>query len=309
MKKHLYLNNPKNNSPKFKRGRNISRTDDESEDSIETKIINQLKRRSLHSNYETFHRIREGRYARRTIELPIYIDVIEIKFYVTFNQDLKSKFHSTYGLMPMEYKDFNKTVLFEVIDEKGFENFKNHIEYIINSEDDLEYTGKSYNLIALIHEFSFFDKRRMGLSAEGVCISLFHFAQSNAMEQINILIQFLEDSEAKYRLTENSELLYLENPTEETLLLIDRNFDIVKGMTSSKTAKVRPGIYGNVRFEYGFKVFISEDLPIIGIIDTGVTTIDPFEGLVVGTINLTSSNDTDHTGHGTMVAGLAIFGD
>lgn len=308
MRKHFYLNNQKSNSPKFKRGRNYSQTDDKSHDNVESKVIRQPQRRSLHSNYEDFHQMREKRYANRTLELPLYIDVIEIRFYTNFNQDLKTKFNTTYGLMPMEYKDFNKTVLFEVVDEEGFENFKNHIEFIINSKDDLEYSGKSYNLIALIHEFSFFDKRIKSLSAEGVCISLFHFAQSNAFKQKNTLIKFLDDSEANYRLTENSELLYLENATEETLLLIDRNFDIVKGITSSRTAKVRPGMYGDVRFDYGFEVVIPDNLPIIGVIDTGVTTIGPFEGLVVDTINLTSSNDSDHTGHGTMVAGLAIFG-
>jgi hypothetical protein len=56
-------------------------------------------------------------------------------------------------------------------------------------------------------------------------------------------------------------------------------------------------------------VLIPENLTTVGIIDTGINTIEPFNNLIVDDgINITGETDADHSGHGTLVAGLAIFG-
>src|SRR5690606_38280677 len=96
--------------------------------------------------------------------------------------------------------------------------------------------------------------------------------------------------------------------TEAKLQEIANNFDIVQGITSSRPLTVRPGTYGDLRFSYGFTTEIPDNLPIVGIIDTGVNTIEPFENLVLPTINITGQPDQDQSGHGTLVAGLCIFG-
>jgi hypothetical protein len=68
-------------------------------------------------------------------------------------------------------------------------------------------------------------------------------------------------------------------------------------------------MFGSMRIEHGFQVEIPDDLPIVGVIDTGVSPIQPFNNLIEdGTINITGDSNTDISGHGTLVAGLVIFG-
>lgn len=90
-----------------------------------------------------------------------------------------------------------------------------------------------------------------------------------------------------------------------------QNFDVIRVITSAHQVRVRPGIYGTTRRDYGFEVDIPGNLPVVGIIDSGVSNIVPLRDLLTGPMydHTGYGANFDELGHGTMVAGLVAFGD
>lgn len=310
MNKHVYLNNRKNQHSGFNRKRGFTQDADDGNDEQDEPTIKQFQVANLRNYYTAFTQSYENRYTRRTIEFPAYIDLIQVRFFPIFNKDLKNKFFQKYGLLPISYLDFNRTVVFEVVDSSLFESFKTDIEFIISLDEDVPYSGEDHNLIATIYKFSFIDKRSKTNEEESIILSTI---QSASIEVANLqkdrLIQLLNESEISFTSNSNEDLFYINNADSETITRIEQNFDIVQSITSSRALNVRPGMFGTLRMEYGFEVDIPDNLPTVGIIDTGINSIQPFENLIAeGGINITGETDSDHSGHGTLVAGLAIFG-
>lgn len=303
MKKHFYLQNPKSVQLGYRRQRNIAGAEED-----RSKVISQAKIEVFRSFYSAFNGDKETRDRNRTLDLPVVIDYIQIGFYETFNSDLRTKFYRNYGLTPVDYTDFNRTVLFEVEDESSFNTFKEHIEVIIDSDEDLEYGGQDYNLIALISDFSFFDDRLKTYDNEGLIINIVDRNTRASDQQTESLIEFLDDNKIEYDIDESQEFVFIKQMEEVFLNVLNNNFDIIKGILSSRPLTIRPGAYGTMRVEYGFQVEIPENLPIVGIIDTGISEIEPLKDLLVGSINITEETNDDLSGHGTLVAGLAAFG-
>lgn len=306
-KKHVYLNNRRSNKTGFNRKRGFSQEDSPEEQ--EEPTIRQFQIDNLRTNYNSYQRSYESRYANRTIEFPNYIDLVEIRFFPTFNKDLKNKFFNRYGLLPVSYYDFNRTVIFEVINKESFNTFKSDIEFIISQVVDVPYTGENYNIIATIYKFRFIDKRVKTEENGSIILSAI---QSASVDTANLqkqrLRQFLRESDLSFSNNENEDIYYINQISNDNIIKIEQNFDIIQSITSSRALNVRPGMLGILRMGYGFDVELAENLPTVGIIDTGVNKIDPFNNLVEGGINITEDVDNDHSGHGTLVAGLTIFG-
>ncbi|MBL4905789.1 MAG: S8 family peptidase [Flavobacteriaceae bacterium] len=306
--KHVYLNNRKNQQSGFNRKRGFSQ--EETEEELEEPTIKQFQVANLRNYYIDFTQSYESRYTNRTIEFTAYIDLIEIRFFPIFNKDLKNKFFQKYGLLPVSYNDFNRTVVFEVVDQNSFEVFKADIEFIISLDEDVPYSGEDHNLIATIYKFHFIDKRAKTSEEESIILSII---QSASIEIANLqkerLKQFLGEANLSFSTNNNEDLFYLNQASNDIVITIEQNFDIIQSITSSRALNIRPGMLGTLRMEYGFEVEVPENLSTVGIIDTGVNTIEPFNNLIVdGGINITGETDSDHSGHGTLVAGLAIFG-
>lgn len=212
--------------------------------------------------------------------------------------------------MPISYSDFNRTVVFEVVERNSFNVFKADIEFIISLDEDVPYSGEDFNIIATIYKFRFIDKRIETNDEEAIILSTI---QSTSIEIANLqkerLKQFLNETNVSFSTNNNENLFYLNQASKDIVISIEQNFDIIQSITSSRAINVRPGMLGTLRMEYGFEVIVPDNLTTVGIIDTGVNAIEPFNNLIVkGGINITGETDADHSGHGTLVAGLAIFG-
>jgi hypothetical protein len=306
--KHVFLKNKKNLQSGFNRKRGF-KPKEQAEEIVEP-TIKQFQVANLRNNYTAFTQSYESRYTNRSIEFPAYIDLIEIRFFPIFSKDLKNKFFQKYGVLPVSYSDFNRTVVFEVVNENSFDVFKADVEFIISLDEDVPYSGEEHNLIATIYRFRFINKRTKTNENEGIILSAI---QSVSIDVANLqkerLKRFLGNANLPFSTNDNEDLFYLNQVTNDTIISIEQNFDIIQSITSSRALNVRPGMLGSLRMEYGFSVEIPENLPIIGIIDTGINRIEPFNNLIVdGGINITGETDADHSGHGSLVAGLAIFG-
>lgn len=201
MNRHVFINNNKSSHPKFNRQRNVGgskKSEEENQEEIEqndTKIIEEYQKEKLREYNITFYAKRKNRNIKRTIQFSKYIDLIKIKFYNIFNSNLKLKFLEKYGIIPIEYKDFNKTIIFEIVDSSLFEYFKNHIQTIIDSPSGTSYQNKEYNILALIYKFEFIDSkaRILTYNKEGVLLNFIESIDSVSLEQKEILFKYLKE--------------------------------------------------------------------------------------------------------------------
>ncbi len=306
----IYLNNGSAQKIGFKRQRNVNR--EETENTHRT--ISEAKKYHFRIFKESFLAARLARERNRSLDLPRTIDFIKIYFYKSFDNNLHRLFLTKYGITPVEYTDFNRTVLFQIEEEDKFKIFLQHLQTIIDSAVETTYQNAEYNLLVLIERFSFYTSQdrvntsdNNGLSLSLVATHLTEFYTG----QKEILFAKLNQFSIPYTYFETTpDIIEIHQITEEQLAIIINNFDIIKTIVSSRAGKIRPGIAGPVR-EYGFTVTVADNLPVVGIIDTGVTRIDPFsEVLLPAYYNHTHyPAEWDEEGHGTLVAGLVILGD
>ena len=169
-------------------------------------------------------------------------------------------------------------------------------------------------MIALIQDFYYLtsDKRRNSFSTS---LSTFHLTPLLDGQMSNVydsLVSYLTAIEKPFTRSRELPDLEVKNLTSEQAGILLDNFDVIKGMTSSRAGKVRPGTYGNVVREYGFTARADPNNVTVGIIDTGVNRIDPLNALFTGTSHdLTHHGGApfwDESGHGTMVTGLVALG-
>lgn len=319
MNKHIFLSNEKSTHPKFNRQRNVGGGTinvQESQDEVEEtlpKIIEEYQKTNLRLYNLTFYSKRKKRNDTRSIIFPKNIDLIKIHFYNIPDASLRIKFLEKYGINPIEYKDFNKTVVFEIVDTLLFESFKNHINDIVESPNNTSYENKEYNILALIYKFEFIDSRSRILTynKEGILLDFIESVDQIYEIQKAELLKYLNENELNYSYSLNYEsILEIENISREKVQFIADNFDIVKAITSSRTQILSPSYNGPVR-EYGFEINVAENITKVGVIDTGVELISSLEKCILRD-NIDHTNNGafwDEVGHGTMVSGLIILGD
>ena len=95
MNRHVFLNNERSDSPKFNRQRNVggNKNGQQDKDDIEEnvpKVIQEFQKGRLRQFNADFYSKRKFRYENRKMEMPVYIDLIKIKFFniytINFNR-------------------------------------------------------------------------------------------------------------------------------------------------------------------------------------------------------------------------------
>jgi len=310
----VHLANDPTENQGFKKKRGFTKIVEQVEESDAPKVIRLFHQNRLRSSNSNFSRDRSVRNKERSIELLAHIDLVRIHFYSIFQFDLQKKFFGNYGLFGIEYDKFNKSVLFEIVSERKFARLVADIEAFCKAERNSSYEGQSFALVALIHDFDFLgtDHRLADIPERGAVISLINSSQPVSNNQKGLLFKFLEERQVTITYNENyPTLLELGEADSDVINELARNFDIVRAVTSARTIKVRPGEFGDLRREFGFTVTEPAHLETVGLIDTGVTRLEPIRNLITGiSYDHTGMGPYwDESGHGTMIAGLIILGE
>jgi hypothetical protein len=311
--RHLFLKNAPGFNEGFKKTRNI-KTDSKVDSNEEvSKLPSPIQQTTLKKNHRLFIKEREERLRKRSIDVPSEIEYIEIHFFKVFNNELRNLFYSKYGLTIEILEEFNKTVFFEISDTKLFYKFLHDLEDFYNSSPKKSYKGERYNLIPLIHNFSFFSSYNRLKSFDNGLLSFSLMPVHNKLGELlyNALVDKVKSYNKSLSLSNlNPYFFEVDGLSKaETFLLVD-NYDNIKSVTSSHIERRKSGIYGQEIRDYGFTVSSSENLPIIGIIDSGVHRIEPLTDFIT-TINIDLTNTSanwDSCGHGTAVAGMVVLG-
>jgi hypothetical protein len=307
---HLYLKNiiGKRNYINTQRGFG-EKPEDENEEEIISKDYTKQKE-SLHDNWNRFTIEKEARHIKRTIQLPAHLDYILIDFLNDFAYSMKKMYLDKFGLEVIHLSEFNQQVLFYICDEVKFENvFHTLLKEFWESEPDSSPEGHEYNILTFIHSFSFLSTNKIAERFYNGTFTLTLTDGVNIHSKKEAILVFLK----KYIVEQGGDIRFITDNTveifninEHHLLEIADNFDIIQKIHSTPPIRVYPSKYGEIRLDWGFETEFTNSLPIIGIIDTGIRPIKPFDNLIQGSTDLVGNGI--RCNHGTQVASLATFG-
>jgi hypothetical protein len=321
-KPHIKLNSATQKEPAIKMDFNYGFGDQEKQEKEEPNYLPMVE-----SFRGSFARLKSDLLTRRqerneALRIPAHIDHIQIRFQDQFNiSKFYQSWYNDYGLLGVNFSHFNREVLFTVFDQDKFTTLLQDIENFILKEsgenDQAEYRGK----VRFIREFKILTTQdildyEVGVQLMNFKLIEFPVDSEDAITIYNRLQEYLVKNECKYRLIEEIGVLEVYGATQDNIKEIARNFDILLSVTSSLSSVVRPSGLNTVERDYGFEIGNpDEDLPIIGILDTGISNATPLTPILINndSFNLTrSSSFVDNAnggfGHGTSVAALAALG-
>ena len=260
----------------------------------------------------------------KTLNVPHYIDHVVFTFQGQFViSNFFKIYYNNFGLEAVAFYDFGKKGIFAIIDSVKFKVFINEVNKFILKElehkTDLEYENyvlyiASFKLLQIREIVKFRLDQMQGL----VYLSLMNLQLNDRIKTdiLKRLFTFLKDKSLDFKFDEPNDRLELNNPTPEILQEIIENFDIIESATNSAFTTVRPGEFNTVTREQGINIVnAEEDLPIIGIIDTGISSTSAIAPLLINDKSFALNGDPfidvanrNAYGHGTPVAGLAALG-
>lgn len=259
-----------------------------------------------------------------TLEIPYDIDYVMIAFQDQFviNKYFQD-YYNDFGLEATAFYDFAKKGLFAVVDRDKFQSFitnvNNFILHALENNENVQYS----NYVKYISGFKLLKandilKVRLENIGEIVYLSLIDLPLDDAVKQqlVQSLIAYIESSGIAYRYDIENDRIELKNSTPEQIQKIIQNFDIIESVTSSAFTTISPSEFNTVQRQFGFDIQnADEDLPIVGIIDTGIAQQTALAPLIINdtTFTLAGSPLIDQAGrnrlgHGTAVAGLVALG-
>ncbi|MFP5439055.1 MAG: S8 family peptidase [Bacteroidia bacterium] len=262
------------------------------------------------------------RAAERSLEVPSHITNVRIEFHGQFNIiSYFERWYNDFGLIAVSYSKFNTEVLFSVHDRDGFARFTESLDNFIRRElgedQDATYDGK----VRYVKKFTLLtteDIIEIEQPENILICELLEFPLPERDFEIirDSLYQYLDENGLVYRYSENTNTLEIQGATLEQGREIARNFDIIKCVVSSLATLVSPTKFNLPERGYGFEVAPpAENLPVIGILDTGVSIATPLRPIIINdtSFTITGTNPLEDnanmgSGHGTGVAALAALG-
>jgi hypothetical protein len=260
----------------------------------------------------------------KALNVPHYIDHVLFTFQGQFIiSDYFKTYYNNFGLEAIAFYDFGKKGLFAIIDHEKFEEFMNEVYKFIQKELEYETELEYENYVLYIASFKLLQikeivKFRLDQMQGLVYLSLINIPLNEKFktEILQRLFVYLDEKSIEFKFDKPNDRLELNNPTPEILQEIIENFDIIESATNSAFTTVRPGEFNTVTREQGINIVnADDDLPIIGIIDTGISSTSAIAPLVIDDRSFSLNGDPfidtaniHSNGHGTPVAGLVTLG-
>lgn len=255
-----------------------------------------------------------------SLDIPANIEYISITFWDAFNtRDYEKKYINDFGLQPIKYSRYNSVVLFAVINQDKFNYFIKQIELYINSDDPRDEPDLDKKVI-FIREFEFLTTNKIKQYdelKEYLKLNLIDdpFEIETALNEIiQSLNQHLSSLGFQYNINERNRNIEIVGIDQDSLNYILDNFDVFHSVNSPRTGLVIPSKLNVVQRTYGFNISnATEELPIIGVLDTGISDQTPLKDIIINTdesFDLTGTNaKIDNADHGTGVAAFAALGN
>lgn len=323
-KPHVLLNTriQKNDSVKMKYNYGFGEDNNEKEDDKKYDYVHIGQ--NLQRSYTKFNADRAQRIAIRNTALgiPLHVDFVRINFWGQFAvNEYFGRWYGEFGLEVVEVTNFGSSVLFAVTDNNlpRFNLFLSTVHAAIRNAQD--HQGRQYaKLINYIQDFELLTTANIIKTEPTADVFILKIADLLVHNRdVEILIESLQNYLYARHIQHiiNTDIGIIEIYKTEALDLneIINNFDIVLQVTSGRATIIRPDIFNAPTRAYGFEVAAADNLPLVGVIDSGIDDRTPLAPVIVADedLNLTATsvrkdNVDKGRGHGTAVAALVSLG-
>lgn len=259
-----------------------------------------------------------------TLEIPYNIDHVLFTFQGQFViKDFFNKYYNDFGIEAIDFYDFGRKGLFAIIDQDKFKLFLNEVNKFIEKEYQQNPNVEYDNYVLYIASFKLLQineilKFRLDQYQGIVYLSLIALPLNEEIkiQILKSLYAFLDGKGISHKFDDLNERIELDNPSPDLLRVLIENFDIIESVTNSVFTTIRPSEFNTITREQAFTIINSEEeLPIIGIIDTGISATTALGSIIIEDRTFTLNGDPlvdlanrQRLGHGTPVAGLAALG-
>jgi hypothetical protein len=252
------------------------------------------------------------------LAVPRHIDYVKINFQSQFVvTTFFPQWYDEFGLMAIHFSKFNTEGLFAVVDNDKFQLFLQEIEHFIANVTGAAESAFSRKVV-FMDTFKLLTSNDMRQFEEpGTLMNVrlmdeFPLDEGTFTDILISLQRYLGQNNITYTYDAESKNLEIIGANQQQIEEVIRNFDIVWHVTSALATVVSPSELNLPNRSYGFTIGNAGDnLPIIGILDTGISNLTPLAGLLINDISLNitgSSPLIDNCDHGTAVAALAALG-
>jgi hypothetical protein len=258
---------------------------------------------------------RTARIQHRTLNIPAHIEYIDIRFQDQFDLNKYSRSYlRDFGLEAVKFTEFNRKILFAIVDQDRFTTFFTKINaFILFGRGDQD--APIDKRMLYIHDFALHSSSK--IKRYDSINSVVRFSLLESLAGFTLVNQ-IEQSLERYLIANNKVFNFdhannfievIGADLDLTEEIID-NFDVIFSVTSSLSSVISPTRFRLPVRSYGFTVANAEEaLPLIGIIDTGIDRQTPLAPLISGSIDKTGTDPLiDSENHGTAVAALAALG-
>ncbi|WP_454059753.1 S8 family serine peptidase [Elizabethkingia ursingii] len=258
------------------------------------------------------------------IEIPLSIDYIRINFIDQFNiKEYNQKYYNDLGLESVEFTNFGTTGLFAVIDDEKFDSYLENLRNFVNKNGRFGIVNNRPRFVGYIKSFSLLTYKDIisyNLEQENdiLFINLIDLPADEQKKKtlLESLFAFLYKQEISFIYDEERDRIEIQNATKGQVLKIVQNFDVIISITSSFNRTIGPSEYNTVQINQAFNIInADDDLPIIAILDTGISKETPLKDILIQDNTFTLGGDPFEdkcgwggNGHGTAVAALAALG-
>lgn len=260
---------------------------------------------------------RTARHEHRSQAIEVdHWDMVEISFLKHIALDFAKVIDRDYGLHAVRYSDFNQTVLFVISDPDRFDQvFMSDLDKFCKLEgNDIEAKLKP---LTTISDFRYLTNETImrNENIQSLCEnSIIRLISDDRYDRQNrgikeAMMKYLAGRAQVRELSED--MIQIDSINAQDLEELIGNFDIIDSVVQGlERIRVVPDPFNGFHRELDFNVTVSENLPVIGVLDTGTIAAVPFTQIDAGGTDLTADHDYHliHEGHGTTVASLASFG-
>jgi Subtilase family len=317
---HVFFRNPQEGVVTLRQRTRNSGDQNEQEDDDEP-VDYRIKQESFAVSQANFNRDRNARVARRNplLNIPVHQDYIIVHFHNTFDTSVFSTpYRNDFGISLVGLTELNTCGIFAIVDQTRFQRFESEIGKFINNPDPALNIDYNTN-IRFIVDFDFLSSQKIITHNQEQRAHVLLDIVDN-VEIFQQVVRPVEQLLLDYLAAQNIEHYYdpglhkveLINAPVAVVNEIADNFDIIQSINSISAGIVRPDRFNMPERTFGFTIRnADDDLPVIGVIDTGISNQNPLEPLIINdpAFDITSTSPvTDEINHGTAVAALAALG-